>query len=68
MIEFTGERVIPGEVNEDLWAEHLARYAFASPRAAGARVWMWDAARGMDRPSWPAEPARVAASTLLPRR
>lgn len=30
MIEFTGERVIPGEVNDDLWAEHAARYAFAS--------------------------------------
>lgn len=29
MIEFTGERVIPGEVNADLWAEHMARYAFA---------------------------------------
>lgn len=29
MIEFTGERVIPGEVNEDLWAEHMARYQFA---------------------------------------
>jgi SAM-dependent methyltransferase len=28
--EFTGERVIPGEVNDDLFAEHLARYAFAS--------------------------------------
>jgi SAM-dependent methyltransferase len=27
--EFTGERVIPGQVNNDLWAEHLARYAFA---------------------------------------
>ena len=30
MIEFTGERVIPGEVNDDLWAEHLARYAMAA--------------------------------------
>jgi len=36
--EFTGERVIPGEVNDDLWAEHIARYAFASRLAAGARV------------------------------
>jgi ubiquinone/menaquinone biosynthesis C-methylase UbiE len=35
--EFTGERVIPGEVNDDLWAEHLARYAFAS-RFAGRRI------------------------------
>ncbi len=29
MSEFTGERVIPGKVNDDLWAEHIARYAFA---------------------------------------
>jgi len=36
--EFTGERVIPGEVNEDLWAEHMARYAFASRYTAGKRV------------------------------
>jgi SAM-dependent methyltransferase len=36
--EFTGERVIPGEVNDDLWAEHIARYAFAARFAAGARV------------------------------
>ncbi|MGH9558017.1 MAG: methyltransferase domain-containing protein [Bryobacteraceae bacterium] len=38
MTEFTGERVIPGEVNDDLWAEHMARYAFASRFAAGKRV------------------------------
>jgi SAM-dependent methyltransferase len=36
--EFTGERVIPGQVNDDLWAEHVARYAFASRFAAGRRV------------------------------
>jgi len=36
--EFTGERVIPGEVNDDLWAEHIARYAFAARLASGARV------------------------------
>jgi ubiquinone/menaquinone biosynthesis C-methylase UbiE len=38
VIEFTGERVIPGEVNEDLWAEHVARYAFAARYAPGKRV------------------------------
>ncbi len=38
MSEFTGERVIPGQVEDDLWAEHLARYAFASRLAAGKRV------------------------------
>jgi ubiquinone/menaquinone biosynthesis C-methylase UbiE len=32
--EFTGERVIPGQVNDDLWAEHIARYAFAARLAA----------------------------------
>jgi ubiquinone/menaquinone biosynthesis C-methylase UbiE len=36
--EFTGERVIPGEVNDDLWAEHMARYAFATRLARDARV------------------------------
>jgi len=36
--EFTGERVVPGQVNDDLWAEHLARYAFAARYAAGKRV------------------------------
>ncbi len=38
MREFTGERVIPGQVNDDLWAEHVARYAFASGFATGKRV------------------------------
>jgi len=36
--EFTGERVIPGEVDVDLLNEHLARYAFASRLARGKRV------------------------------
>jgi SAM-dependent methyltransferase len=36
--EFTGERVIPGLVNDDLWAEHFGRYAFAARLAAGKRV------------------------------
>ena len=38
MSEFTGERVIPGQVNDDLWAEHIARYAFAARFGNGARV------------------------------
>jgi SAM-dependent methyltransferase len=38
LAEFTGERVIPGEVDADLWNEHLARYAFASRLARGKRV------------------------------
>jgi ubiquinone/menaquinone biosynthesis C-methylase UbiE len=36
--EFTGERVIPGQVEIDLWNEHFARYAFASRFTAGRRV------------------------------
>ncbi len=38
MTEFTGERVIPGQVNDDLWAEHVARYAFAARFAPGCRA------------------------------
>ena len=38
MVEFTGERVVPGQVNDDLWSEHLARYAFARMYAAGRSV------------------------------
>ncbi len=38
MIEFTGERVVPGQVDADLWNEHMARYEFALPLAAGRRV------------------------------
>src|ERR1700675_135188 len=38
LVEFTGERVIPGMVNDDLWSEHVARYAFARRFAEGRRV------------------------------
>ncbi len=38
MVEFTGERVIPGFVDRDLMNEHLARYAFAARLARGKRV------------------------------
>ena len=30
MAEFTGERVIPGKVDIDLWNEHVSRYLFAA--------------------------------------
>lgn len=36
--EFTGERVIPGQVDIDLWNEHLSRYAFAARLARRKRV------------------------------
>ena len=38
MSEFTGERVIPGAVETDLWNEHIARYQFAAELMAGRRV------------------------------
>jgi SAM-dependent methyltransferase len=38
LAEFTGERVIPGEVDADLWNEHVARYWFAARMARGRRV------------------------------
>jgi 2-polyprenyl-3-methyl-5-hydroxy-6-metoxy-1,4-benzoquinol methylase len=38
LAEFTGERVIPGQVDTDLWNEHIARYAFASRLARLKRV------------------------------
>ena len=37
-LEFTGERVIPGQVDVDLWNEHRSRYLFAARFAAGKRV------------------------------
>lgn len=38
MAEFTGERVIPGKVDVDLWNEHIARYTFAARLARNKRV------------------------------
>jgi SAM-dependent methyltransferase len=37
-LEFTGERVVPGQVDRDLWNEHIARYAFAARLARNRRV------------------------------
>ena len=36
--EFTGERVVPGEVDPDLFNEHFSRYAFARRYAAHKQV------------------------------
>lgn len=58
MVEFTGERVVPGQVNQDLWSEHIARYVFASRYVAGKRV--LDAGCGTGYGS--AELARTASS------
>ncbi len=38
MVEFTGERVIPGQVDPDLWNEHYSRYLFASRLSRFRRV------------------------------
>ena len=38
MAEFTGERIIPGQVDVDLLNEHVARYTFAARLARGKRV------------------------------
>lgn len=38
MPEFTGERLIPGQVDADLLNEHMARYQFAARLAGGKRV------------------------------
>ncbi len=60
MVEFTGERVVPGQVDRDLWNEHLARYAFASRLARRKRV--LDAGCGAGYGT--AELSRVAASVI----
>ena len=60
MPEFTGERLIPGQVDIDLLNEHLARYMFAVRLAGGKRV--LDAGCGAGYGS--AELARVAASVV----
>jgi SAM-dependent methyltransferase len=56
LAEFTGERLIPGQVDVDLLNEHMARYAFAVRLARGKRV--LDAGCGAGYGS--AELARVA--------
>ncbi|MCC7173781.1 MAG: methyltransferase domain-containing protein [Bryobacterales bacterium] len=38
MAEFTGERVVPGRIDTDLWNEHFARYAFAARLSRRKRV------------------------------
>jgi SAM-dependent methyltransferase len=36
-MEFTGERVVPGQVDPDLWQEHVSRYEFARQFARGLK-------------------------------
>jgi SAM-dependent methyltransferase len=58
--EFTGERVIPGQVNDDLWAEHVARYALATRFAQGRRVLDLGCGTGYGT----ADLARIASSAV----
>jgi SAM-dependent methyltransferase len=60
LAEFTGERVIPGAVDIDLFNEHMARYAFAARLARGKRA--LDAGCGAGYGS--AELARTAQSVV----
>jgi len=38
LAEFTGERVVPGEVDNDLWNEHVSRYSFVARLCRNKRV------------------------------
>lgn len=60
MSEFTGERVIPGQVNDDLWAEHIARYALAARFAQERAVLDLGCGTGYGT----AELARVSAAAV----
>ncbi len=60
MTEFTGERVIPGQVDLDLWNEHFSRYLFAARLSRGKRVVDIGCGAGYGA----AELARSAASVI----
>ena len=66
--EFTGERVIPGQVNDDLWAEHVARYAFAARFASGRRALDAGCGTGYGVDGWRARPHGLLAPTSRARR
>jgi ubiquinone/menaquinone biosynthesis C-methylase UbiE len=60
LAEFTGERLVPGQVDQDLFNEHISRYAFASRLARRKRV--LDLACGLGYGS--AALAKTAASVI----
>ncbi len=66
MTEFTGERVIPGEVDVDLLNEHLARYAFAARLSRGKRVLDAGCGVGYGAARLAAQARRVAGLEIAP--
>jgi hypothetical protein len=54
LAEFTGERVIPGQVDDDLWNEHYSRYPSrpASRAQARARCRLWRGLRHAELARW----------------
>ena len=68
LAEFTGERLIPGEVDIDLLNEHLARYTSRRGWRAASACWMRAAARATDPRNWPMRPQASRASMSRRRR
>lgn len=66
MNEFTGERVVPGQVNPDLWNEHYSRYAFASRYVDGRRVLDVGCGTGYGAAELAAMAERVVAIDISP--
>ncbi len=67
MLEFTGERVVPGQVEPDLWNEHLARYLFAARLAGRKRVLDMGCGTGYGAAELARLAASVAAFDLFPQ-
>ena len=67
MLEFTGERVVPGQVEPDLWNEHLARYLFAARLAGRKRVLDMGCGTGYGAAELARPAASVAAFDLSPQ-
>lgn len=66
MLEFTGERVVPGKVNPDLWNEHRARYLFARRLCAGKRVLDLGCGTGYGAAELAAEATEVVGLDISP--
>jgi SAM-dependent methyltransferase/chromosome segregation ATPase len=67
VLEFTGERVVPGQVEPDLWNEHLARYLFAARLAGRKRVLDMGCGTGYGAAELARLAASVAAFDLFPQ-